>query len=43
MARCLLVDDDAEIRASLQAYLEGFGHRVTYLRGVQVTETAAAS
>ncbi|MFT7722944.1 MAG: response regulator transcription factor [Roseateles sp.] len=26
--RCLVVDDDAEIRASLTAYLEGFGWRV---------------
>jgi two-component system OmpR family response regulator len=29
MGRCLVVDDDAEIRTSLTAYLEGFGWQVS--------------
>ena len=29
MTRCLLVDDDAEIRSGVQSYLQGFGFEVT--------------
>jgi len=32
MAHCLLVDDDAEIRESLKAYLQGFGWQVSTAR-----------
>jgi two-component system OmpR family response regulator len=44
MTRCLVVDDDAEIRTSLETYLERFGLAVTTAAdGVQMRRLMAAS
>lgn len=45
MIRCLLVDDDAEIRTGVQSYLQGFGFDVTAVgdgAGLRRAITAAA-
>ena len=43
MGHCLVVDDDAEIRTSLQAYLEGFGWRVAAAADGQAMRQALAA
>jgi two-component system, OmpR family, response regulator len=40
---CLVVDDDAEIRTSLQAYLESFGWRVVAAADGQAMRQALAA